>query len=103
MMEGRSGKSRSPRRKRFLPARKIDMGSFLTSLHRCGCAAILIKIVYYVLIVNPVGIDELVDSLEVFSGMAMYTQVAGGRPTSHLFRLEATRRCRSFTSQHPPQ
>lgn len=67
-------RSRSPRHKAIIQARSVDVDSFLQSLHMAGCPSILIKLVFYVLTVMPVPIEELVDSLEVFSGMAMYTQ-----------------------------
>ncbi len=72
---------RSSRPKRSIPAREVDLGSFLVDLHRQGCPAILIKIVYYVLIASPVRMEELVDSLEVFSGLANYSKVTMGSYT----------------------
>lgn len=51
------------------------MGAFVGMLHACGCPPVLIKIIYYILVLDPIETGHLVDSLEVFSGEANYTKV----------------------------
>ena len=51
------------------------MGAFVGMLHACGCPPVLIKIIYYILLLDPIETGHLVDSLEVFSGEANYTKV----------------------------
>ena len=45
-------------------------------LHLNGCPDVFIKIVYFILVREPVCTEDLVDSLEVFSGTANYTKAS---------------------------
>ena len=51
------------------------MGAFVGMLHACGCPPVLIKIIYYILVLDPIETGHLSDSLEVFAGEANYTKV----------------------------
>ena len=59
-----------------MPARETSLGSFLQALHLVACCSTFIKIVNYILVRAPIKLDELVDSLEIFSGVGNYTKVS---------------------------
>ncbi len=73
-------RSRSRGRRKGLvlrPAVSCTLHDFLKCLHRLGAPALLVQMVYHLLIIYPVAAADLVDSLEVFAGDAMYSQVFG--------------------------
>ena len=74
-MQSAPCRSRSRSRpKKLVPGRETTLGAFLRLLHTVGCPSTFLKIVYYVLIQKPINCDDLVDSLEVFSGEANYSK-----------------------------
>jgi hypothetical protein len=76
-MQSAPCRSRSRSRpKKLVPGRETTLGAFLRLLHTVGCPSTFLKIVYYVLIQKPINCDDLVDSLEVFSGEANYSKVS---------------------------
>ena len=98
-MESQRPRSRSRRqsgtgkqtleRKRIVPSQSIDMATYLFALHLAGCPAVFVKLLYYLNIVHPTPEDDLVDSIEVFSGRVAYTKVALIHSASSWVRFES--------------
>ena len=60
--------------KRFRPAEDVSLGEFLQMMHETGCPSVLVKLVYYLSLANPIGPDDLVDTLEIFAGQKVFSQ-----------------------------
>ena len=62
--------------RRTHPAQSSPLADLIVLLHQVKAPRILMQLVYYSCIIKPPHAAELVDSLEVFAGGKMYSQVA---------------------------
>ncbi len=72
-----------------MPSHSLDMASYLSALHFAGCPAVFVKLLYYLNVVHPTPEEDLVDSIEVFSGRANYSKVPLVHSASSWVRFES--------------